>query len=103
MSITIAQLTDTHLCCHPDAELRGCRPWHRLQAVIQRVAQVKPDYLLLTGDLADKGLPSAYQQFTGCWCCEYAHPVHVVHSCQWVTKYGIHCPPYRHHGSQQSY
>jgi len=62
MSITIAQLTDTHLCCHPDAELRGCRPWHRLKAVIQRVAQVKPDYLLLTGDLADTGLPSAYQQ-----------------------------------------
>lgn len=62
MSITIAQLTDTHLCCHPDAELRGCRPWHRLKAVVQRVAQVKPDYLLLTGDIADTGSASAYQQ-----------------------------------------
>ncbi|AFZ18879.1 metallophosphoesterase [Allocoleopsis franciscana] len=62
MSITIAQLTDTHLCCHPDAELRGSRPWHSLKAVVQQVAKINPDYLLLTGDLADRGSPSAYQQ-----------------------------------------
>ncbi|WP_413278358.1 phosphodiesterase [Floridanema evergladense] len=62
MSITIAQLTDTHLCCHPDAKLRGSRPWHSLKAVMQQVAKINPDYLLLTGDLADRGSPFAYQQ-----------------------------------------
>jgi Icc protein len=61
MSITIAQLTDTHLLPDPNDRLRGCRTWYTLQAVLEQVATTQPNYLLLTDDLADTGSAQAYQ------------------------------------------
>ncbi|MDR9402373.1 MAG: metallophosphoesterase [Halothece sp. Uz-M2-17] len=61
MSITIAQVTDTHLLDSPEDEMRGVKTWYSLQAVLEDVANVKPDHLLLTGDLAHHGTAKAYQ------------------------------------------
>ncbi|WP_071515299.1 metallophosphoesterase [Geitlerinema sp. PCC 9228] len=61
MTVTIAQLTDTHLLPQRDRFLRGIAPWYSLQAVLQPAAATQPDLLLLTGDLADSGEAAAYQ------------------------------------------
>lgn len=61
MTISIAQLTDTHLLDSPEDELRGVKTWHSLKAVLAAVAKQQPDRLLLTGDLADVGSAKAYQ------------------------------------------
>ncbi|MBP0016391.1 MAG: metallophosphoesterase [Cyanobacteria bacterium SBLK] len=58
----IAQLTDTHLLSHPGDRQRGCNPWQSLKAVLRDIAAAQPDYLLLTGDIADAGELTAYQQ-----------------------------------------
>ncbi|MEM9542253.1 MAG: phosphodiesterase [Cyanobacteria bacterium P01_E01_bin.42] len=58
----IAHITDTHLLSHPRDLLRGCNPWQSLKAVLQDIAAVQPDYLLLTGDIADAGKSTAYEQ-----------------------------------------
>jgi Icc protein len=59
-SITLAQITDTHLLTERAALLRGWDVWGGLQQVLARVSQQQPDGLLLTGDLADQGCPMAY-------------------------------------------
>lgn len=61
MSITLAQITDTHLLDSPEEELRGIKTWYSLQAVLATVKQLQPDHLLLTGDLAHVGSAKAYQ------------------------------------------
>ena len=61
MTITIAQVTDTHLLDSPDDEMRGVKTWYSLKAVLAEVAKQRLDYLLLTGDLAHKGSAKAYQ------------------------------------------
>jgi Icc protein len=60
-SLTLAQVTDTHLLEHPDELLRGDNPLQNLKAVLHEVARHQPDGLLLTGDLADQGSPAAYE------------------------------------------
>ncbi len=58
--ITFAQLTDTHILESRNAQMRECFTWHTLKAVVDRVAYDRVDGILLTGDLADTGLPEAY-------------------------------------------
>ncbi|MEM8612952.1 MAG: metallophosphoesterase [Cyanobacteria bacterium P01_H01_bin.105] len=58
--ILLAQVTDSHLLAQTTAQLRGCNPWQSIKAVLQQVAQYKPDGLLLTGDLAEQGEGEAY-------------------------------------------
>jgi Icc protein len=60
-SLTLAQVTDTHLLEQPDDLLRGCNPLQNLKAVLGEVARHQPDGLLLTGDLADQGSTAAYE------------------------------------------
>jgi Icc protein len=62
MPLILAQITDTHLLADPTAELRGCNPWQSFQAVLREVVRCRPDGLLLTGDLADQGDRTAYEQ-----------------------------------------
>ncbi|MDB9312297.1 metallophosphoesterase [Spirulina sp. CS-785/01] len=60
--ITIAQLTDTHLLAQKQDNLRGSNPWSSLEAIVEAIAQAQPDSLLLTGDIADTGDRTAYEQ-----------------------------------------
>lgn len=62
MTVTLAQISDTHLLADQSARLRGCNPWQSMQAVLQQALQAEPDGLLLTGDLAHSGEAEAYQQ-----------------------------------------
>jgi len=58
---TLVQISDTHLLPTLDDRLRGVATGRSLQAVLNQVAAVQPDGLLLTGDLAEAGETSAYR------------------------------------------
>ncbi|MBV5260489.1 phosphodiesterase [Synechococcus moorigangaii CMS01] len=60
--VRIAQITDTHLLDHPEAEMRGVKTDASFQAVLAAVQQCQPDRLILTGDLAHHGEAIAYQR-----------------------------------------
>ncbi len=62
MTLTLAQLSDTHLLAQPTDWLRGINPWQSFQAVLAAVLECQPDGLLLTGDLAEEGDLNAYNQ-----------------------------------------
>lgn len=59
--MTIAQITDTHLFADSDQALKGVVTARSLQAVIQRVQQIQPDILLLTGDLSQDETLASYE------------------------------------------
>lgn len=63
--VRIAQITDTHLLTDKEAEMRGIKTWYSLAKVLEQVKQQQPDYLLLTGDLADEGEAAAYHHLRG--------------------------------------
>lgn len=59
-SISVVQITDTHLLANRDEKLRGVATWHSLKTILDRAIALDPDLLLLTGDLADTGSHEAY-------------------------------------------
>lgn len=61
MTLTLAQLTDTHLLDQTTEILRGINPWQTFQTVLDAALECQPDGLLLTGDLADAGSLAAYE------------------------------------------
>jgi len=62
MPVAIAQITDTHLVPHLKSHLYEFPTADSLAAVLESVKPMAPDYLLLTGDLADAGDRSAYEK-----------------------------------------
>lgn len=58
----IAQLSDLHL--RPGLLYSGIDPWVRLNEALVRLRELQPppDFLLITGDLADKGDPESYRE-----------------------------------------
>jgi len=67
MPVTIAQITDTHLVPYERSHLYGFPTADSLAAVLDSVKHLAldylaPDYLLLTGDLADAGDREAYEK-----------------------------------------
>jgi Icc protein len=71
----IAQITDIHLGFEPGNPLEANRL--RLDQVIAALNALspQPDVLLVTGDIADQGAPSAYAQFREA-ISELSYPVH---------------------------
>jgi Icc protein len=63
-SVSIVQLTDTHLCKMQGGTLLGMDTDHSLQSVIDLVKAQRPtmDLLLGTGDLSDQGALEAYRR-----------------------------------------
>lgn len=65
-SLLIAQITDTHVGFDPDA---GDEEFNflRFRAALEHLAArpVAPDLLILSGDIADKGSPAAYERTKG--------------------------------------
>ena len=60
MTITVAQITDSHIKREPG---RGDgSPDEMLRRAVSLVADAQPDVLLLTGDIADDGSTEAYQR-----------------------------------------
>lgn len=62
--LLIAQLSDLHLFATSDRELLGLNTFSSLEVILQSLQQlpVKPDQLLLTGDLAQDETDIAYQK-----------------------------------------
>jgi Icc protein len=61
-SHTILQISDSHLVDAPTDILRGICPYENLRHILDVAATYEPAALVLTGDLAEAGAPSAYQQ-----------------------------------------
>lgn len=59
-TITVAQITDSHLKREPGAGDRS--PDEMLRRAVELVAQARPDVLLLTGDIADDGSTEALER-----------------------------------------
>ncbi|MDX1734631.1 MAG: 3',5'-cyclic-AMP phosphodiesterase [Halioglobus sp.] len=61
-TVSVLQITDTHLCADRGGTLLGMDTDHSLQAVIDLARRERPDadLVLATGDLADGGSPAAY-------------------------------------------
>lgn len=60
--IHFLQLSDLHLLPNPQQELNGINPQSTLTAVLESAQQQQPDFVILTGDIADTGALAAYQR-----------------------------------------
>jgi 3',5'-cyclic AMP phosphodiesterase CpdA len=60
--VTFIQLSDLHLLPRPGERVRGADPLANLRRVLARVAEleVRPDFYLISGDLANDGEPASY-------------------------------------------
>lgn len=56
----IVQISDCHLPANAQQEYRGIKPYEKLQALLSKVEQLKPDLLLATGDLSEDGSVASY-------------------------------------------
>ena len=60
-TIRIAQVTDCHLPADPRQGYRGINPYKKLQSLLQKVKDIKPDLLLASGDLSEDGSRQSYE------------------------------------------
>ena len=64
MTLTVLQVTDTHLFPAPDESLLGVRTQDTLDAVLDHAfGEGTPDALIASGDLAQVGEPATYHRF----------------------------------------
>jgi Icc protein len=63
MAIRLLQLTDLHLSADPEKRVKGVPPRAALGDVIGhiRTGNMRFDHIVITGDLADDGLPETYR------------------------------------------
>lgn len=60
----LVQISDIHMIATPAADPAAYDPEAALRAVLARAEALSPDILLLTGDLAENGLPEEYARLT---------------------------------------
>lgn len=65
-AILVAQVTDCHLSADPERTYRGIDPRRNLEALLEKVRSLRPDLLLLTGDLSEDGSRASYQYLRAC-------------------------------------
>ena len=58
----LVQITDCHLFADPDAESRKGFPLRQLQSVLERARALRPDVVLVTGDISQDETPASYRQ-----------------------------------------
>lgn len=61
--LTFIHLTDLHLTATVDTHVNGQYPIHKLRQILERIRamEIKPAFLLITGDLVNEGQPAEYQ------------------------------------------
>lgn len=75
MTLTVLQVTDTHLFPAPDESLLGVRTQDTLDAVLDHAfAEGTPDALIASGDLAQVGKPATYRRFLATVRSRFAGP-----------------------------
>lgn len=57
----LVQITDCHLHADPDARSRTGYPLRQLHAVVERARAMRPDILLVSGDISQDETPTSYQ------------------------------------------
>ncbi|KXS38660.1 phosphodiesterase [Modicisalibacter tunisiensis] len=57
----LIQVTDCHLHADPEARSRAGVPFRQLEAVLERVRALRPDVLLVTGDVSQDETPASYE------------------------------------------
>lgn len=80
----LIQVTDCHLLADPAGHSRKGQPLRQLQAVLTRARQLRPDVLLVTGDIAQDETSAAYQ---------HASEVFATLGCPWFWIPGNHDQP----------
>jgi len=58
--VRIVQVSDCHLPADPRRRYRGINPRLNLEALLVKIEAIRPDLLLLTGDLSDDGSRASY-------------------------------------------
>lgn len=59
---TLLQLSDCHLSADPDADYRGHNPEANLKRLLPACRALRPDGIVLTGDVAEDASPPAYRR-----------------------------------------
>lgn len=61
--LTFIHLTDLHLTATVDTHINGQYPVHKLRQILERIRamEIKPAFLLITGDLVNDGQATEYQ------------------------------------------
>lgn len=80
----LVQISDFHLCANPEARSRIGYPLHQLRAVVARARQLRPDIVLVTGDISQDESPAAYR---------HAYEVFSAFECPWFWMTGNHDHP----------
>lgn len=57
----LVQITDCHLCADPEARSRVGYPLRQLHAVVERAKRLRPDVLLISGDVSQDETPASYR------------------------------------------
>lgn len=65
LSTLVIQISDTHLCAHPDRSLRGINTRVTFSAVFELLSKYSHDssYILATGDISHDGSQESYRYF----------------------------------------
>ena len=75
MCLNVLQITDTHLLDSPRDTMHGVNTQISLEAVLdQALAEVAPDVVLATGDIAETATETVYQRFRDTITSRYAGP-----------------------------
>ena len=77
-NFTIVQLTDLHLRPPGLAAYRVCESNMLTERALRAVGRLKPDAVMITGDLTDCGLPAEYEVLAGLIRRHLPCPVHVI-------------------------
>ena len=77
-AFTIVQLTDLHVRPPGMAAYRVCESNTMTERALRAVARIKPDVVIITGDLTDCGLPSEYELLDGMLRRLLHCPVHLI-------------------------
>lgn len=80
----LVQITDCHLHADPEARSRKGYPLRQLQAVLARAQALRPDLLLITGDISQDETPASYRH-----ACE----AFAAFDCPWFWFPGNHDHP----------
>ena len=80
----LIQITDCHLLADPLGTSRKGFPLRQLQAVVERARALRPDILLVTGDIAEDETPAAYR---------HASQAFAAVGCPWFWIPGNHDQP----------
>ena len=63
-ALTVLQITDVHLLARPGDRLLGVDTWDTVNAVLDHALdRVRPDAMLVTGDIAHEPEPAVYERF----------------------------------------